>query len=240
MVSPGSQASPLPGPEGAGGNGPPDKAQRLSFCLDLKPGILEALIPKTRGASCRANQEAGGEGSCRVWQAPLWGSSSPRCHTPWREWGLKTEPGPAVHAAPCPVGKSATVGHRRPLQLQGLLTCAQGSEAAILTASRCTEGAHPAPPARASDCDPPAPRTAHQPGAPLGLALSHSPTCVLGDPSLGCSSSPLKAPESALRGQERGLVCSGIPLAGRGPAGPWAMDWSSSSHWWGRGRPCAV
>lgn len=45
---------PLPGPEDTGGNGPPDKAQRLSFCLDLKPGVLEALIPKTRGASCRA------------------------------------------------------------------------------------------------------------------------------------------------------------------------------------------
>lgn len=27
---------PLPGPEGAGGNGSPGKAQRLSFCLDLK------------------------------------------------------------------------------------------------------------------------------------------------------------------------------------------------------------
>lgn len=62
---------PLPGPEGTGGNGPPDKAQRLSFCLDLKPGILEALIPKTRGASCRANREAGEEGSCWSGRPPF-------------------------------------------------------------------------------------------------------------------------------------------------------------------------
>lgn len=104
---------PLPGPEGAGGNGPPGKTQRLSFCLDLKPGILEALIPKTRGASCRANQEAGGEGSCRVWQAPFWGSPSPCCHTPLREWGPEDRARPSCPCSPMSCGEES---HSQPPQ----------------------------------------------------------------------------------------------------------------------------
>lgn len=113
---------PLPGPEGAGGNGPPDKAQRLSFCLDLKPGVLEARTLRTQG---QVAEQAGGRGEGR----PPSGPPTPRCRTPSRERGPKTEPGPAAHVL---WGRVPQPGAGAPA-------------AAILTDSRSTEGAQPAP-----------------------------------------------------------------------------------------------